>query len=297
MKKKDSYKEYLISIAAPSGPFDRQAFQKGVRELENVGLKVKFEKGIFSRRAYLAGEDKRRAGELNRALQDKKSKALLFARGGYGCQRILPLLRGRPHPKVVVGSSDLTVLLAYLWKCYRLPSYYGPMVAPHLILQKNARRLARVLSDPTYFQKQRLVAKKKLTTAAPGRSVQGRLVGGCLSLVIATLGTPWEIDTRGSILFLEDTNEPPYKVDRMLTQLEQAGKLRGVRGIVLGTFRRGRTLFPSEIETVFRDCLRNFTGPVLWGLRFGHCPDPLFIPVGRMGRIVGKNLHIVEKTL
>lgn len=293
MKLQPLKKGDVIAIAAPAGPFDRGRFLRGVALLRKTNFKTSFRRDIFSRHPrlrYLAGDDRRRAQELQSWLQASEPKALLFARGGFGSQRILPLLNRRLRPKVLVGSSDLTVLLNYLWKKHRLPSLYGPMVAPHLILAKNVSRVARALTDPGYFRRQTLAAKKILK---PG-GVSGRLIGGCLSLLISTLGTPWEAETRGSILFLEDTNEEPYAVDRMLTQLEQVGKFKGVRGIVFGTFRQGRVLFPPEIETVIRERLKNFPGPILWGLRFGHCRDPLILPLGGIGQIKGNRLAILK---
>ncbi len=280
----------LIAIAAPSGPFDRNRFLKGVALLKKSGFRITYEKGIFSRKDYLAGDDRRRARELNRHLSDPRSKALLIARGGFGTQRLLPLLQPNCHPKVVVGFSDLTVLLNYLWQRYRLPSFYGPMVAPHLIHRDNVSRLVQALTDPRFMTKQPLLAKRALK---PGKA-EGRLVGGCLSLVTSTLGTPWEINTSGALFFLEDTHEEPYAVDRMMTQLDQAGKFKNVRGILFGTFRQGRTLFPAKIEAVVREKLKDFPGPVLWGVRFGHCPKPLLVPVGGRGRIEGKKLLITE---
>lgn len=279
-----------IIVAAPAGPFDRSRFLKGVSLLKKAGFRVRYEPGIFSRKGYLAGDDSRRLREIKTALADPKAGALLFARGGYGCQRLVSHLGGRCRPKVVVGSSDLTVILIHLWKRFRLRSFYGPMVAPHLILPKNVERLRRALTDPLFHAKQRLVARKALR---PGRA-SGRLIGGCLSLIASSLGTPWEIDTDGCILFLEDTHEEPYEVDRMLTQLEQAGKLKKIRGIVLGTFRQKKILFPASVEAVFREKFRRFHGPVLWGLRFGHCPDPLLIPFGGEGRIEGRRLILTR---
>jgi muramoyltetrapeptide carboxypeptidase len=227
----------LIAVAAPAGPFDRKKFHHGVFLLKKAGFGMAMRKDITVRRDYLAGDDRRRAAELNEALAAPFS-ALLFARGGYGCQRIAPLLnyaKSKFHPKIVMGSSDLTVVLIHLWKKYGLPSYYGPMVAPHLTEPKTVQRVGRALMDPAFFDRQPLVAK----AALKGGTAAGTLVGGCLSLVIATLGTPWELDTRGRILFLEDTNEEPYAVDRMLTQLEQAGKLKGVKGLVFRNVQAG----------------------------------------------------------
>jgi len=280
----------LISIAAPAGPFDRSRFRRGIALLKKAGFRVAFDRGIFSEKAYLAGDDNRRARELDRALSDSQSCAVLMARGGYGCQRVIPLLAKKPSPKIVVGSSDLTAVLIHLWKKYRLPSYYGPMVAPHFINQKNVSRLRRALTDPDFHRKQRLIARKILK---PGRA-SGRLVGGCLSLLTATIGTPLELDTDNAILFLEDTNEEAYAVDRMLTQMEQAGKLKKVRGLVLGTFRQKKTLFPRAIEAVFSERFKNRSIPILWGVRFGHCLEPLFLPFGGEGHIRGNELVITK---
>ncbi len=290
MKAEPLQKGDLVSIAAPAGPFNRTRFRKGVSLLKKAGFRVSFEKGIYARRDYLAGDDRRRASELDRSLSDNHSKAVLFARGGFGCQRVVPFLRKKCHPKIVVGSSDLTVVLIHVWKRHRLPSYYGPMVAPHLIDPKNVKRLFRALTDPQFHRKQSITAKKVLK---PGRA-SGRLVGGCLSLLTATLGTPWEVEIGDDLLFLEDTHEEAYAVDRMLTQLEQAGKLKKIRGLILGTFRQKQILFPKSVEQVFRDKFKSFRGPILWGIRFGHCPDPLFIPFGGKGRIQGNRLIVTE---
>jgi muramoyltetrapeptide carboxypeptidase len=164
------------------------------------------------------------------------------------------------------------------------------MVAPHLIEPKTAARVARALTDPDFFDGRPLRAKAALR----GGRAWGRLVGGCLSLITATLGTPWEIDTKGCILFLEDTNEEPYAVDRLLTQLDQAGKFKGVKGLVFGTFKQKNVLFPPSIRKVVAEKFKRFPGPVLWGVRFGHCRDPLILPFGGEGRIEGKRLVVTR---
>jgi muramoyltetrapeptide carboxypeptidase len=279
----------LIAIAAPAGPFDRRRFQKGVALLKKAGFGVAYRSDIFARRDYLAGDDRRRSRELTEALGAPFS-TLLFARGGYGCQRIVPLLKSKVASKIVMGSSDLTVILIHLWKKYRMPSYYGPMVAPHMSESKTVARVVRALTDPDFFDRQPLQAK----TALRGGRAWGRLVGGCLSLVAATLGTPLEIDTKGCILFLEDTNEEPYAVDRLLTQLAQAGKFRGVKGLVFGTFKQKNILFPASVRKVIAEKFRTFPGPVLWGVRFGHCKNPLLLPFGGEGRIQGTRLVVTR---
>ncbi len=284
-------KDAKVGIAAPAAPFSQGRFLRAVRNLRGLGLRVDFRKDIVSQHRYLAGSDQRRSQELQRWLADPKIAALLFARGGYGTQRLLPKLQ-KVFPKIVVGFSDLTVLLVWLWQRHQLPSLYGPMLTSHLVDKRYAKKVVRMLQDPAKLRQQRLIAKKIIR---PGRC-RGRLVGGCLTLLASLLGTPDEIETNGTILFLEDTDEPPYAVDRLLTQLEQAGKFRKVRGIVLGSFRLKKTAFPSSIEKVFRDRLQHFSGPILWGIRFGHCPKPHLIPYGGMGRITGRRL-ILERAL
>lgn len=289
MKLKPLNADDLIAIAAPAGPFDRQRFRTGISLLKKAGFGVAMRKDITRKCNYLAGDDNRRGTELAEALA-APFPALLFARGGYGCQRIVPFLRIKPVPKVVMGSSDLTVVLMYLWKKFRMPSYYGPMVAPHFTDPKNVARVARALTDPLFFNRQPLVARQVLRTG----KAEGTLLGGCLSLLVSTLGTSLELDTRGSILFLEDTNEEPYAVDRMLTQLEQAGKFKGVKGFVFGTFKQKDNLFPTAIRNVMIEKLAHLRVPILWGVRFGHCPDPLIVPFGGKGKIADNRLLITK---
>lgn len=222
-------------------------------------------------------------------LRDPKISTLLFARGGYGTQSLLPLLQ-EVSPKIVVGMSDLTALLVWLWQRHHLPSYYGPLVGPHLKRRQVSQKLFRILTNPKALEKQKLKARSVIR---PGKG-RGRLVGGCLTLIASLLGTPFELKTDQTILFLEDTDEPPYAVDRLLTQLEQAGVFRKVRGIVFGTFRLGKQLFPISVEKVIREKFRYFQNPVLWGLQFGHCPNPDLIPLGGIGRIE-KNRLVLER--
>ncbi|MBI2501136.1 MAG: LD-carboxypeptidase [Deltaproteobacteria bacterium] len=279
----------LIGIAAPASPFDRRKFRQAIQNLCHLGFRTTFQNGIFSKKQYLAGDDKRRSREINRLLNNPRVEAILFARGGYGSARLLPLLPKKiSNFKAIMGLSDLTILLGYLWKRYRLPTLYGPLVAPHLKDHRYADKVLRALSEPDFFKRQSLAGTLLIR---PGRS-RGRLVGGCLSLVVSSLATPYEVDTCNTLLFLEDTEEEPYAVDRMVTQLIQAGKLRMVKGIILGSFCWKKRPFPKEILEVFRDRLGNFQGPVLWGVPFGHLRHPSIIPHGGVGRIEGRKLFI-----
>ena len=279
-----------VLITAPAGPFKKKFFNQGVRHIEKAGFNVSFEPSISSKERFLAGSDQRRSQELNKALVNQKAHALLFARGGYGCQRLLSQLPKKIFPKILIGSSDLTALLNTVWQQYKIPTVYGPMVAPHFRDTKNIPALKKILTDPHFFQKQKLKAKKVIRS---GRA-EGVIVGGCLSLIISTLKTPYEINTDGKILLLEDTHEAPYKVDRMLTQLIQSRKLDRVKGLVLGTFRLKETIFPKEIYDVFCERFKNFKIPILWGIPFGHCEYPLYVPIGLKGEISGQELKVLE---
>lgn len=279
-----------LLVAAPAGPFKKKFFNQGIRNIQKAGFNVVFQSNISSKERFLAGSDTRRSQEINKALTNPEAHALLFARGGYGCQRLADKLPKKISPKILIGSSDLTVLLNTVWQKYKIPTIYGPMVAPHFRDPLNIPALKKLLTDPFFFQKQKLRAKKVIQTG----HTQGTLVGGCLSLIISTLKTPYEINTNGKILLLEDTHEAPYKVDRMLTQLLQSGKMDRVKGLVLGTFRLKNTLFPKEIYDVFCERFKKFHRPILWGIPFGHCDHPLYIPIGLKGQISGPELKILE---
>src|SRR5581483_11133400 len=204
--------------------------------------------------------------------------------GGYGSQRLLPLvsLDGlRDAPKPIVGYSDATALLNTAVRAGSV-AVHGPMVADDLargVTQRTVERLRRVLGDPEYRIEDAIPE-----TIRPGRAT-GRLVGGCLSVVCATLGTPYAPDTHGAILFLEDVHEFPYRLDRLLTQLRQAGKLDGVAGVVFGTLAACRSSNGHHPVDVVRDFFAGAPYPVGLGLPAGHDPaatgkENLALPLG-----------------
>ena len=290
-----------IALLASAGIFSRENLEKQLMHLEDFPFQWWYSKDLFKETrytrqknlTYLAGCDDVRARELNHAFQDPKIKALLFVRGGYGTQRLFPYLKNI-KPKLVMGSSDLTSLNLYLWKKFKMKSIYGPMVLPHFQDPTTQRRVVSALTDPRYFESQKVKGKKLVLQSGKNPSKESRLIGGCLSLITASLGTEWEIETKDSILFMEDVNEPPYKVDRMLTQLLQSGKLDEVKGFVLGTFKLRDDYFPREIFDVIYDRLKGLNQPILWGVPFGHHHQPLLIPVGGHGVIHGNELKILE---
>ena len=281
----------LVRFVAPAGPVDAAAVDKARQVIEAKGFKVVVPQKIDRRMRYLAGTDDERAAELNEALRDPDARAVFACRGGYGLTRILDRLDYqalREHPKIVVGFSDLTGLhLAIAAKC-RMVTFHGPMPLASLGKEEGEHKYASDLfwrlmrtgkysDDPANALTIPLPSPaEKAKALAPGRAT-GRLIGGNLSLVAATVGTPYQVETKGRVLFLEDTHEAAYRVDRMLSQLRLAGLLEGLSGVILGSFDGADQ---SELAEVFREYLAGKGFPVLTGFPVGHLPQNAVLPCG-----------------
>lgn len=258
-----------IALAAPAGPLDPEALDSGRKSLERLGFTVVTRDDVLDRDGYLAGSDARRADELMGFVNDPDVAAIVCARGGYGCHRIIDRLDAdafRKAAKPLVGYSDITTLLLWQRKRAGLLGIHGPMCEKPGSLEGEAgSALVRALQGtgplPRYEGK----------TLADGWA-EGRLVGGSLSVCVASLGTPWELDTRDAILMLEDITELPYRVDRMLQQMRAAGKLDRVVGVALGSFTDCDDERNPEwtIERLMGEVLGELGVPVVAGLPFGH---------------------------
>lgn len=266
----------VVSVVAPSGPFDRDLFMEGVRRLE-TRYEVRFRSEIFSQNGYLAGSDARREQELLEAIRDPRIDAIVCARGGFGATRLLDHLdvaTVRRANKLLVGFSDITALHA-LWTRARIRSIHGSMVSG---LARTQAHLVSRWFDVVEGEPPK--PSQGLTCLAPGLG-RGLLVGGNLSVLCALLGTPYAPEVEGRVLFLEDVGEQPYRVDRMLTTLSQAGFFRRVSAVVLGTFTESR---PGRDGVTVTDVLRErfamIGKPVLMGLPAGHVDDNLELPFG-----------------
>lgn len=282
----------VIGIAAPASPFSRKKFERGVTALEEMGFRVFYHRHIFSKKNYLAGSDKRRAKELTALFRNKKVRAILYARGGYGSQRIIPLLNPtllKKNRKPVIGFSDATALLIFLHQKGRVPVFYGPSLTQ--LGRRNRFTLQHfqaVLSGP---RKKRILSIGNCKVLKQGKA-RGRFAGGCLSLITSSIGTPYELKTDGAILFIEDTGERVYAVDRMLNQLKNGGKLKKVKGIVIGSLKpvRGE---PHSMETMLRDILKNFRGPVVMHFPAGHTEKFVTLPLGVPAMLDTKKRRLV----
>lgn len=293
-----------VAVVAPASNLKADYLARGVAELERLGFRVKHRADILDKAWYTAGSDQRRADELMEAFADPEVKAVWAARGGYGVMRMLPLLDEavlRANPKVFIGYSDLTALHLYLYRRLGWVTFHGPMAAKDLaqisaqISESREEHYDRrsLLAALTQAQPMGEIKSPKIEMLHPGagQPVSGRLLGGCLSLIAAMMGTPDELDTRGSILFLEDTGTRPYALDRMLQQLRLAGKFDEVRGIVFGemTDCAQHAEQGYSIQDVLADCTADLGVPVMFGLPSGHSPiGNLTLPLGVMATLEAK---------
>ncbi len=284
----------LISIVAPGAVVDAEALQAGVRLLEQHGFRVRIGAAVLKQRGYLAGDDDERIADLAAAFADSEVRAIIAARGGYGSGRLLPkLTRGlaRCPAKIVVGYSDLTFLLNYLVQRSQLVTFHGPMVADFDRHPAAAESLLRMLEGDRADWN---VSAREI--AQPGTG-EGRIIGGCLSILVAGLGTPYAVETDGRLLFIEDVNERPFRIDRMLTQLRQAGKLERVNGVLFGEMTGCDT--PADRTTVgdvIREAFASARYPVVIGLPAGH-QGALTVPLGVRARLAGERLSLLESPL
>ncbi len=291
-----------IVLASPSKAPEPAAVEKAACRLRALGYEVVVPDDLCLRRGYLAGSDRARAERLNAALLDEETACLLCMAGGYGAMRLLPFLdwdrlAARRIPPAIVGFSDITALHIALNRRLGWVTYHGPMgmtmwggdepPAPALAEQFWASLGALVPGGTSVFWPLPFMEHPVPVPLAPGVA-EGRLCGGNLALVTALMGTPWEIDTRGTILFLEDVGEEPYRVDRMLCELALAGKLEVCAGILLGGWTHCHAETPNaslRLEEVFEDYFVGLGIPVLSGWPSGHLPNQLTLPLGVRVRI------------
>jgi muramoyltetrapeptide carboxypeptidase len=275
-----------VAVPAPAGWVKREALQRGL-ELLSSRYRVVFdesETGLFAQQGFLAGSDERRADELNRYMGDPDVRAIISARGGYGVMRILDRLDGallRRDPKLIVGFSDLTALLAWAANEANLRPVHGPMVGQiGRLPPEDLAWLQHILEEPTPIG--RVPGATRRVGDRGNGTVEGRLVGGNLELVSRLIGTPWAMDLGASVFLMEDVGERPYRIDRMLTQLRLAGALQGVRGIAAGEFLRcvEPDGLPPTVTDVLDERLLAFQIPGVVDLPVGHGERNLAMPLG-----------------
>jgi muramoyltetrapeptide carboxypeptidase len=274
-----------VGVVAPASYFVRADFEAGREALRGMGYKVVFDESIFDRDLYFAGSAERRARELESMFTRDDVDAIICARGGYGANYLLPWLDVKKiaaSPKPFVGYSDVTSLMTYLYDSIGLVTFHGPMVAKDFAKQDGVECgswAAALIGKSANFN---FAADSPMQSLVHG-SAEGILYGGCLSMLAASLGTPYEIHTEGTIIFIEDIATKPYQMDRMLMQLKLAGKLAGVRGIIFGEMLD--CVQPGNQSYTLQEVIMRIVGdlgiPVAYGLRSGHVSrSNITLPIG-----------------
>ncbi len=280
-----------IAIVAPGSPFARDAFEAGLVELRSLGFEPVHTEAVFARELYLAGSADLRARDLLDAWTDPSVAAVVAARGGYGSVQLLPLLNAaafRGRPKAFIGYSDNTSLLTWLMQDCGLVTFHGPMAEGRLALGAAGYDRDTFVRCLCRAEPLGELAPPQLEALSPGEAA-GELVGGTLTQLVASLGTPFAFDPpAGCLLFLDDVTERPYRLDRMLTQLRSSGLLVRVSAIVFNELPECDE--PGGVPTArdaVRLVLKDFPGPILFGFPSGHSAGPtITLPLGVRARVL-----------
>lgn len=288
-----------VAVIAPASPFPDDAYAAGIAELRQLGFEPTTGAHAFDRAGYVAGPGESRAEDLLAAFEDRAPKAVFAARGGYGSAELLPWLdvrRIRRAPKLLVGYSDITALLAYLTTRCGLMAAHGPCVAAGLHLGPAGYDRPTLLQTLTSVEPIGALPAPGMEPLVAGEA-SGPLLGGNLTQLAASMGTPFAFDPPdGCVLFLEDVGERPYRIDRLLTQLKFARVLERAAAIVFGEFPGCDEADGSATARgAASRALSGFRGPVLWGLPAGHTAGPaLTLPLGVRARVVAGSTASLE---
>ena len=290
--------EGVIAVIAPAGPAPLDS-AKAEQWMSARGYSIKVFPGVYEKDGYLAGSDDQRLNDLHAAFADPEVDAIICLRGGYGTPRLLDRVDFdllRRHAKPFIGYSDITALHVAISRYAGFVTFHGPLLNADLLserqpptessllnLLRGQLTAGSVLAHPVAYP---------LTTIGPGVA-HGRLQGGNLSMIAATLATPYALEADGVILFIEDVNEPLYRIDRLLTQLRLAGVLAKLRGVLVGDVAG---VDPTALALLLKQMLRPLRIPVLAGWRSGHCDPNLTLPLGALVRLdAGEQTLVLEQ--
>jgi muramoyltetrapeptide carboxypeptidase len=285
----------LIAVIAPAGPAALDT-DKAIAWMRARGYSLRIFPGVFEKDGYLAGSDDVRLNDLHAAFTDPEVDAIICLRGGYGTPRLLDRVDFqllRHHAKPFIGYSDITALHLAISRYAGFVTFHGPLLNADLLGERlpptessffnmlsGQCRAGSVLTHPI---------GRPLTTIVPGIA-HGRLLGGNLSMIAATMGTPYQIDAEGVILFIEEINEPLYRIDRLLTHLRLAGTLHKLRGVLVGDIAGVEVV---ALERLLKQTFEPLPIPVLSGWRSGHCNPNLTLPMGALVRLDAGNKELV----
>jgi muramoyltetrapeptide carboxypeptidase len=280
-----------VRVIAPASGARDERIERGVHNLAKLNYRVEERVTNKEPDGYFSAPLKTRLAEFQEAMIRTDVQGVFCSRGGFGSTELLDRLKTArlKRPKVFCAFSDLTSIHIYLWQKLKWVTFYGPLVTGGFAAGANATSGY----DPDSFLSAMTATRRGWSIPLQGEalvrgSAAGTLLGGCLTLIQTSLGTPWELDTRGAILLLEDVSVKPYQLDRMLLHLKQAGKFKGVRGIVLGDFPQCETPEGSTVSVM--DVCRRILGPlripVVFGAPVGHTLRPILtVPLGVRARL------------
>jgi len=281
----------VIGIVAPASPMKDEFLQKGCEYLERHGYRVQLGRYVNKEVGYLAGTDRQRADDLNHMFRDPRVKAIFCARGGYGSPRLLPLLDYQTisrHPKIFVGYSDITSIQLAMLRHAGLVTFTGPMVAAEMGQNRmdafTEENFWKVLTEPKPLGALARPNGQHYQPIHKGKAV-GKLIGGCLSLIAPLIGTPYLPSVDGSIFFVEDIGEEPYRIDRYLVHFRESGLLNRIGGFVFGQMTdcvppSDSTSPTLSLEEVIDDFIKPLGIPALAGLDYGHDNVKYTMPIG-----------------
>lgn len=299
-----------VGLVAPAGFISDNHLERSTKNLEELGFRVKYTDRLFARHGYFAGDDETRARDLESMFADPVVRGIFCVRGGWGSARIIPYLNFdivKENPKAFIGFSDITTLSYALFVKTGLVTFHG-VVSATSFNNYTTGNFNKVLVNPAPETK--LYAADEEHTGSEYRimvirsgTATGHLVGGNLSIMVSTLGTPYDIDMTGTLIFIEEVREEPYRIDRMLTQMRKAGKFSGAAGVILGVFRdchpRNEDDPGFSLQEVLYDRLHDLKIPVIYGMSFGHIINKLTFPVGIRAELntVHREITLLEEAV
>ena len=268
-----------IGVVAPAGCVEQDSLQAGIEAIRAEGFEVELSPNLFETKGYLAGAAQDRATDVVNFFRRRDIDAIFCARGGFGSVQLLPYLNRElgGYPKIFLGYSDVTILLNWLRQSCGMVTFHAPMVA--MDFARGLQELTKAHFWPL-LTGEMTGWRVDLGEVIRAGKAQSEIMGGCLSILVTTLGTPYEIDTRGKLLFLEDVGEKPYRIERMLTHLQMAGKLDGVAGVLFGDFTDCDGNGSRGIREIVIEMFHDAPYPVVMGMRAGHGSENLALPFG-----------------
>lgn len=298
-----------IGLIAPGWLITEKQLQESIEQIEHLGFVPIYTERILGKSGYFSGTDEQRASDLNEMFSNPSVKGIICANGGYGCTRLLDMIDYKlieENPKVIVGFSDITALLNAINQTTELITFHGPISRTIKYdysrdqfeqVVVNHKKKLKIKSSKEDLEKAKEMPEYNRYTVTSGKAT-GELVGGNLSIITSMIGTDYQIDFKGKIVFIEDIGEEPYRIDRMLTQLIETGELQKSAGIAFGIFRScektEKSIAPNSfsLREVIEERIKPLNIPSVYGLSFGHNKNNFTIPIGIKARLDADNFTI-----